>query len=150
MNDKTKRIIIGIIITICIVLVLVYFLGNRSVKEGTISGNHYKVGEMKMACGGSDGHGDYYERGYFITKNADTGKVVCNVSLGTNGIDLLVRSIKEDKEGRIVITIKERTKSEKALNSWPACPNIDITFDKEPVGIVVKNTKNDTFIQFKK
>ncbi len=119
-----------------------------AVHEGTVSNIHYKVGEFNESCNEYNSADDYEhnKKGYYV----DNKKNEYFITLGqksSGGYDLFVTKIKK-REKRITITVKEVGPGEIAPQ-WITCPNIKVTFDKNPGEIEIRDTNGNLFNKLK-
>ena len=151
MKKKLSK-IIRIAVVVIIALLSVYIImENRVIKEGTIDGYHYTVGETSESCK----HNTKEEfqsvsckfDGYIIDEYDD--KIDYTIYIGEHsggGWNIFVRKIKKEKDGSIVIIIDEKKPSAFSLEApWSTTPNITITFDKRPNNLIIKDTKGKEY-----
>lgn len=144
--EKKSVIVMTFVIIFSLVLFFVYnyfFIRNSSIKKGMVSNIYYEVGKVSDGCLSSNNLSStsYTKKGYYVNKK-ESGEVVYQIMLGekpTGGYDILVKSVTKTRKG-IVITINEKNSEEVAVDTI-TCPNISITFKKNPGKVIIKDGK---------
>ena len=140
-NKSKKKNVIIISSIVCIILVLLGWVIIASgvlkeleskylaVHKGTIRGIHYTVGEFNESCPPEYQTGDYYH--------------IMDGSKGCGDYNFFITKVHKNK-GSIEIIVKETPPGE-ICPTWITCPNITITFDKNPGKVVIKDNKGNVF-----
>ena len=149
-KKKIISIIFGIVTVVIIVILSMYIkMKNTVIKEGTIDGYHYTVGETKTFCKSAiEELNAYYNCEYYgYNTKVHDDKIDYTIYIGkkyTGGWNIFVRKIKKNKDGSIVIIIDEQSPKGMA-DQWSTTPNITITFDKKPNKVIIKNVKGKEY-----
>lgn len=158
-NKSKKKNVIIISSIVCIILVLLGWVIIASgvlkeleskylaVHKGTIRGIHYTVGEFNESCPPEYQTGDYgyqVEQGYYFNKyNEKVSYHIMDGSKGCGDYNFFITKVHKNK-GSIEIIVKETPPGE-ICPTWITCPNITITFDKNPGKVVIKDNKGNVF-----
>ncbi|MBR2679119.1 MAG: hypothetical protein IKE63_06850 [Bacilli bacterium] len=154
-KGKKKKVIILCLI-VCVVLLLLgwYLIAAGVFKEfeskylavnkGTIRGIHYTVGRFQEMCHSEsqENNYDYEKQGYYLDKESFTYHIM-DGSKGCGNYNFFITKVRKNK-GSVEIVVKETPPGE-ICPTWITCPNITITFDKDPGKVIIMDKKGNIF-----
>lgn len=154
-KGKKKKVIIVCLI-VCVILALLGWLiivsgvfkkfesEHLAVHEGTINGINYTVGEFQEMCHSENKNSnyDYEKQGYYLAEESYTYHIM-DGSKGCGDYNFFITKVRKNKGG-IEIMVKETPPGE-ICPTWITCPNITITFDKDPGKVIIMDKKGNVF-----